>query len=104
MSEPTQSDRNVNGEIHLIATAVTRIETKLDMVIGKTDDHEARIRDLERACQNMSSHGKSIEAIKGAAKETSNRVTRLEKATWFAGGVAAALGGGAGALAGKLVS
>jgi hypothetical protein len=103
MSEATALERTVNNEIHLIATAVARIETKLDMVIGKTDDHEIRIRDLERACQEIKDRGDRLAEVAIEHRQTVARVGRLERTAWFAAGAAAALGGGAGAIAGKII-
>lgn len=106
MSDSPLSERpsghNVDGEIHLIATAVARIETKLDMVINKADDHEIRIRDLERACQEIKDHGERFAEVATEHRQTVIRVGRLERTGWFAAGAAATLGGGAGALAARI--
>jgi hypothetical protein len=64
-------------------SALVRIETKLDLALTRVDDHEARMRALEKP------------------GELERRVRFLEYAIWVAAGVAAAGGGVLGTVLGN---
>lgn len=61
---------------------LVRIETKIDLSISRVDDHETRLRRLEK--------------VRGDDHET--RLRRLERVLWVAAGAAAAGGGIVGSI------
>jgi hypothetical protein len=78
-------------EYGALTDRMTRVETKLDMLIAQLglghQDHEARIRALEQRVDPTH-----------VDVDHENRLRRLERVMWWAAGVAAAGGGGVGAL------
>jgi DNA-binding ferritin-like protein len=66
------------------------MEVKLDHALANVTDHESRIRVLE-------DHNDP------ATADHESRIRSLESAKWMLAGFAAALGGGAGAIASKII-
>lgn len=66
-----------------LIVVVTRIETKLDTLIGGHEDHEARIRTLE--------------GIPNTTKDHETRIRKLERLMYVSAGAGLLSGGAAGA-------
>ena len=72
------------------AVILARMEVKLDHALANVTDHETRIRVLE-------------DHVDPRTADHETRIRSLEQAKWVLAGFAAALGGGAGAVASKIL-
>ena len=76
---------------------LTRLEVKVDSLLARDDDHEARLRVLEqRAIPPHEQHEKQL-------ADHESRLRGLERWRWLITGIAAAGGGAVGAAATTLI-
>ncbi len=93
---------NTHQEYGALQDRMTRVEVKLDLVLGQLggthQDHETRLRALEHRVDPGESDG-----ARHAREDHEKRLRRVERWMWAVSGAAAVLGGAVGSLFGPLV-
>ncbi|MGC4942146.1 hypothetical protein [Kribbella sp. DT2] len=79
------------GDPGPVIERLIRIETKQDVALQQSADHEGRIRALEQ------------DNTPGGHQDHEGRIRRLERAVWISAGLAAAGGGVVGQLVAPLI-
>lgn len=82
-----------------VLVTLARMEGKLDGALATLGGHTVALSELDKA---VHAHDTDLAVLKAASLPS--RVTSLERKVWMAAGAAAALGGGLGTLASRLLS
>lgn len=102
MTMPTQGGAPMLPSSMSDHDLLVTMNTKLDMALSRVEDHETRIRTREAADADLDARVKAANARTGdvevTVKDHAVQLTRLNKITYIAMGVAAAGGGTIGSL------